>query len=62
MWGNEVIMLMREHRITQKQLAKRMGVTPQYVNSLLNGKIDRPAGKNRLIATVKFMVNEYERE
>ena len=37
-WTAEVVMEMHMHRITKRQLAQKLGVTPEWVGRILNGK------------------------
>lgn len=36
-WKAELLVKMRINRVTQKQLAEQLGVTPQYVNMVFSG-------------------------
>lgn len=37
-WAGEIVGKLHEHRIEHRQLAAKLGVTPEYVSMVLNGK------------------------
>lgn len=46
-WTAELISKMHAHRITQIELAKKLGYTPQYVCAVLNGKREPEAAEHK---------------
>ena len=57
-WMADIVGELHFRRITQRKLAKQLGVTEEYVSSILNGKIDKvPDGmKQRMEDAIKEIV------
>lgn len=43
-WAADLIAKLRMERITQRRLAEQMGITEEWLSSVLNGKRSCPAG------------------
>ena len=61
LWTSEVIAKMHLHRITQKELAKTLGWTPEYLNMILNGKREPKHAEVIVKSAIEEMIVE-ERE
>ena len=62
-WMAEIMVEMRLHRITQVKLAKQMGVTNEYVCSILNGRLEKvPTGmEQRMRAAIAEICDKEEK-
>ena len=52
---------MHLHRITQKELAKTLGWTPEYLNMILNGKREPKHAESSVRSAMEKIIKE-ERE
>lgn len=57
-WIGEAVGLMHINRITQVQLAKKMGVTNDYINMILNGKTAPKNIKERIMTAIDEIIQE----
>ena len=57
-WTADVIGKMHMLRISKKQLAEKLGVTPEYVSMVLNGHRDPEGANQRFLAAVNEMASE----
>lgn len=57
-WIAKAVGLMHIHRITQKQLAVKLGYTREYVGKILNGKISPPNIKERVMTAINELIAE----
>ncbi len=55
-WTGEVVKRMHIHGITQRQLAKELGVTPAYVCMILGGAADTPETKKKVLAALDGLI------
>lgn len=60
-WTADVVGLLHLHRISQKELATKLGVTPTYVNMILNGK-KTPAGAESRFRTAIWQIVQNDRK
>lgn len=58
LWTSEVIAKMHLHRITQKELAKTLGWTPEYLNMILNGKRSPKNAESSVKTAMKKIIDE----
>lgn len=56
-WTAEVIGEMHLKKITKKELARELGVTPEYVSMVLNGHREPEGAENRFRAAVESYAN-----
>lgn len=61
-WTADVIGKMHMLRISNKQLAEKLGVTPEYVSMILNGHRDPEGANQRFLAAVNEMASENMRK
>lgn len=61
-WTADVIGKMHMLRISKKQLAEKLGVTPEYVSMVLNGHRDPEGADQRFLAAVNEMASENMRK
>lgn len=57
-WIAKAVGLMHIHRITQKQLAEKMGYTREYIGMILNGKKSPPNIKERIFKAIDEILAE----
>lgn len=50
-WNRDISGKLKSNRITQIEFSKKLGYTPQYVSSVLNGKRN-PKNAEKLFSTV----------
>ena len=55
-WTGEVIARMHVSRITKRQLAGHMGITPEYVSMVLNGHRNPPDAQGRFEKAVQDLI------
>ena len=56
-WTGRIVGLLHTHRITQAELAAELGLTPQYVSMVLNGKKSSKGIDERMEAAIQA-INE----
>ena len=64
-WIAEAIGLMHINKITQKDLAKHLGYTEQYISMIFNGKKTPEGAKEKIMPAIKQLAEsrcEGERE
>ncbi|WP_040663627.1 helix-turn-helix domain-containing protein [Oscillibacter ruminantium] len=61
-WTADVIGKMHMLRISNKQLAEKLGVTPEYVSMILNGHRDPEGANQRFLEAVNEMASENMRK
>lgn len=60
-WGLEQRMTLMRHSISMTDLAKHLGVSPQYVSRVLIGKKHATQGqRERIEDSIKTMINRRE--
>lgn len=57
-WTSEVVAKMHLHRITQKELARVLDWTPEYVNMVLNGKRNPKSAENVVKTAMQKIIDE----
>ncbi len=57
-WTGNLVGLMHTHRITQQQLAVKLGVTDRYVSMILNGHRNPCGVKERFECALQEMIDE----
>ena len=57
-WIAKAVGLMHIHKITQTQLATKMGVTREYVGKILNYKVSPPDIEKRVMTAIKELIEE----
>jgi transcriptional regulator with XRE-family HTH domain len=55
-WTAEIVGKMHANRIQQSQLAKHMGVTPEYVSMILNGHREPQHAQERFRAALDELI------
>lgn len=55
-WTGELIGEMHLKKISKKQLAERLGVTPEYVSMVLNGHREPKGAEKKLRAALERLV------
>lgn len=58
-WTAELIGKMHLNGITKKQLAERMGITPEYVSMVLNGHREPEGAEARFMNALSTLVLEH---
>ena len=53
-WTGEVVAALHTSKISQKELAAKMGVTVEYVSMLLNGKKTASGMRERMMTAIRF--------
>lgn len=61
-WAANVAGKLYYHGIKQKDVAKKMGVTRQYVGMILKGEREPEGGRERIEAAVDELIKEKARE
>lgn len=59
-WTADLIGKMHAHRITQFELAKKLGYTPQYVSTVLNGKREPEAAEHKFNAALDELTQYHQ--
>lgn len=59
-WIATAVGIMHINRITQIQVAKKMGVTNDYVNMILNGKLSPKNAEERIMKVINEIIAEKE--
>lgn len=57
-WACKVFADMRMKNITQNELAKKLGMTKQYVSAILRGKRTPPDAEQRVKAALDEIIKE----
>lgn len=57
-WTADVVGIMHQHRITRIQLAQKLGVVPDYVTMILNGKRNPVGAEERFKAALNDLIKE----
>ena len=57
-WTADVIGEMHLKKVTKRQLADRLGVTPEYVSMVLNGHREPDGAEKRFRAAVDEIIQE----
>lgn len=55
-WTSDLVGQMHKHRITKRQLATELGVTPEYVSMVLNGHREPEGAEQRFRAAVERII------
>lgn len=55
-WITEAIGLMHINKITQKDLARQLGYTEQYVSMIFNEKKKPKCAKEKIIAAIEALI------
>lgn len=56
-WTGKIVGLLHTHRITQAALASELGLTPQYVSMVLNGKKSSKGIQGRMEGAIQAIVD-----
>lgn len=59
-WTGSIVGKMHAEKIEHRQLAERMGVTPEYVSMVLNGKREPAGAEVRFNAALDELIAEKE--
>lgn len=57
-WIATAVGLMHINKITQIQVAKKMGVTNDYINMILNGKLAPKNAEERIMRAINEIIAE----
>lgn len=57
-WIATAVGLMHINKITQIQVAKKMGVTNDYINMILNGKMSPKNAEERIMRAINEIISE----
>ncbi len=57
-WTADVVGKMHLKKVTKKQLAEKLGVTPEYVSMVLNGHREPDGAEQRFRAAVDELIQE----
>lgn len=60
-WTADLIGKMHLNGITKKQLAERMGITPEYVSMVLNGHREPEGAEARFMNALYTLVSEHSK-
>lgn len=55
-WTAEIVGQMHINQICRKDLAKQLGMTPEYVSMVLNGHRDPPDAENRFTKALRDLI------
>ena len=47
-WTGKIVALMHTNRITQKELAKEMGISQVWMSQIMNGHVNPPGTRQRV--------------
>lgn len=61
-WTGELVGLMHNNKITNITLAKKLGITDQYVSMVLNGKREPALAEQRFRTALNELIQEREGE
>lgn len=61
-WTGELLGKMHNRRVSARDIANELGVTPAYVSQIFNGDKTPPDAKERLNAAYEAIVSRRERE
>ncbi|MEA4955743.1 MAG: helix-turn-helix transcriptional regulator [Pseudoflavonifractor sp.] len=61
-WTADVIGEMHLKRMSKKQLAEKLDVTPEYVSMVLNGHREPEGAEQRFIAAVDEFIREQKKD
>lgn len=59
-WTGRIIGKMHIHQVSQMELAEQLGMTPEYVGKVLNGKRESPNAKERFNAALDEIIKNRE--
>lgn len=59
-WTGELVGLLHDNKITQKQLANELGLSYQYVNLVLRGYRSPPNAEQRFRSALHTLIAEKE--
>ena len=57
-WSEKVVGQKHTHRITNKDIADKLNVTPEYISMALNGKKVMPDAENRIMDAINEIISE----
>lgn len=57
-WTGELVGLMHNHRISNSDLARKLGVTDRYISMVLNGHREPEGAEGRFRAAVTELIQE----
>ena len=57
-WIGEAILKMRENKMTQEQVAKKVGVRREHINLILSGKYIPKNAEERITAAIDEIIAE----
>lgn len=57
-WTAEIVGILHANRIKQTELAEHMGVTPQYLSMVLNGKREPDGAEQKARDALKQLLSE----
>lgn len=57
-WTGDLVGLMHDNKITQNQLAEKLGLTYQYVSMVLNGNREPNGAEERFRAALDALISE----
>lgn len=57
-WTGEISAMLHTNRIKQKDLAEEMGVTPEYISMILNGKKKPAKAKAKMVSAIKSIITK----
>lgn len=60
-WTGDIISKLHIYHIKKKQLAERVGVTPEYLSMVLNGHRSPPDAEQRFRAALDALIAEQPR-
>jgi DNA-binding XRE family transcriptional regulator len=57
-WIGEAILKMRANKITQEQVAKKVGVRREHINLILSGRYTPKNAKSRIMTAIDEIIRE----
>lgn len=61
-WTGELVGSLHDHKITQNQLAQRLGISYQYVSMVLSGHRSPPGAEQRFRSALDALIAEQDAE
>lgn len=57
-WSEKIVGAKHTHHITNKDIARKLKVTPEYISMALNGKKSMPNAEQRIMSAINEIIKE----